>query len=156
MRWTFHVKRLHIERNNDIGISVLKDNPFESENLFITPKSETNCNGQPQPLKVSQPTPISLYQECIYTILVMRLLPETNLKTISSHNQTLTVQRVELSPRFTFINKHYGASGCTRPGWQPDVLYYCCAFWVRHLSACFQVSHHLLGFGPLSWPDEST
>ena len=86
----------------------MKDNPF-STNLFITRKPETNYNGEPQPLKVSQPTPISLYRECIYTILALRLFSETNLKIVSSHNQTLTVQRVELSPRFTNMNKHYGA-----------------------------------------------
>ena len=51
----FHIKKLHIERNNDTEISVLKDNP-SSANLFITRKLETIYNGEPQPLKVSQPT----------------------------------------------------------------------------------------------------
>ena len=74
--WTFHIKKLHIERNNDIGIFALKDNP-SSANLFITWKLETNYNGEPQPLKFSQPTPISLYREYIYTILDLILIPET-------------------------------------------------------------------------------
>ena len=79
MRWTFHIKRLHIERSNDTGISVLKDNPSFA-NLFITQKLETNYNGEPQLLKVSQPTPISLYREYIYTISALRLFSETKLK----------------------------------------------------------------------------
>ena len=87
---TFHVRKLHIERNNDTGIFVLKENP-SSANLFITRKPETNYNGEPQPLKFSQPTPISLYRECIYIISALRLLSETNLKIIFRHNQTLTV-----------------------------------------------------------------
>ena len=86
----FHVNKLHIERNNDTGISALKDNP-SSANLFITRKSETNYNGEPQPLKVSQPTLISLYRECIYIISVLRLFFETNLKTVSNLNQTVTI-----------------------------------------------------------------
>ena len=68
----------------------MKDNP-SSANLFITSKPETNYNGEPQPLKFFLPTPISLYRECIYTISTLRLFSETNLKTVSSHNQTLTV-----------------------------------------------------------------
>ena len=96
IRLTFHVRKLHIERNNDIVISALKENP-SSANLFITQKPETNYDGEPHPLKFSQPTPIFLYQECIYTISVLRLFFQTNQKTVSSHNHTLTVQRVELS-----------------------------------------------------------
>ena len=38
----------------------------------------------------NQLTPISPYRECIYTISVLRLLSETNLKTVSSHNHALT------------------------------------------------------------------
>ena len=53
--WTFHVRKLHIERSNDTWISSLKDNP-SSTNLFITWKSKTIYNGEPQPLKVSQST----------------------------------------------------------------------------------------------------
>ena len=89
-RWTFHVKKLLIERNNDTGISALKENP-SSPNLFITQKPETNYNGYPQPLKVSQPTSISLYWECIYTVSSLRLFSETKPKKFSSHNQTLIV-----------------------------------------------------------------
>ena len=58
--WTFHVRKLHIERKDDTGITAMKDNP-SSANLFITWKPETNYNEEPHPLKVSQPTPISLY-----------------------------------------------------------------------------------------------
>ena len=54
-RGTFHVRKLHIERKDDTGISAMKDNPSPA-NLFITWKPETNYNGEPQPLKVS-PTP---------------------------------------------------------------------------------------------------
>ena len=132
----FHVKKLHIERNNDTRISALKDNPF-STNLFIIEKPNINYNGEPQPLKVSQPTPISLYRECIYTISMLRLFSETKPKNYFHRNHTLTVQRVELSPWFTNVNKHYGESGCTWPGWKPVVLGYCCGFWVRCLFACF-------------------
>ena len=53
--WTFHVRKLHIERKDDTGISAMKENPSYA-NLFITQKPETNYNGEPQPLKVSQPT----------------------------------------------------------------------------------------------------
>ena len=49
-----HVRKLHIERKDDTGISAMKDNP-SSANLFITQKLETNYNGEPHPLKVSQP-----------------------------------------------------------------------------------------------------
>ena len=72
-------KELLIERNNDTGISALKDIP-SSANLFITWKPETNYNGEPQPMKFSQPTLISLYREYIYTILALRLLSETKPK----------------------------------------------------------------------------
>ena len=44
----------------------MKENPSYA-NLFITQKPETNYNGEPQPLKFSQPTLISLYREYIYT-----------------------------------------------------------------------------------------
>ena len=43
-------------------------------------KPETIYNGDPHPLKVSQPTFISLYRECIYTILDLRLILETKPK----------------------------------------------------------------------------
>ena len=71
-----HVRKLHIERKDDTGISTMEDYPSPA-NLFITRKPETNYNGEPRPLKVSQPTPISLYQEYIYTILDLRLIPKT-------------------------------------------------------------------------------
>ena len=54
--WTFHIKKLHIERNNDTGISALKYNP-SSANLFITRKLETNYNGEPHLLKVFPTNP---------------------------------------------------------------------------------------------------
>ena len=41
-------------------------------------------------LNVSQLTPTSLYRECIYIISALILFYETNLKIVSSHNQTLT------------------------------------------------------------------
>ena len=40
-------------------------------------KPEKNYNGEPRPLKFSQPTPVSLYREYIDTILDLRLIPET-------------------------------------------------------------------------------
>ena len=43
-------------------------------------KPETNYNGDPRPFKVSQPTPISLYREYIYTILDLTLISETKPK----------------------------------------------------------------------------
>ena len=39
----------------------------------------------------NQLTPISPHRECIYTISMLRLLSKTNLKTVSSHNHTLTI-----------------------------------------------------------------
>ena len=75
-----HVRKLHIERKDDTRISAMKDYPSPA-NLFITQKLETNYNGEPQPLKVSQPTiSISLYWEYIYTILALRLFSETKPK----------------------------------------------------------------------------
>ena len=74
-----NIRKLHIERKDDTGISATKDYPSPA-NLFITRKPETNYNGEPQPLKFSQPNPISLYREYIYTISALRQFSKTKPK----------------------------------------------------------------------------
>ena len=88
--WTFLVKKIHIERSNDTGISILKDNP-SSANLFITQKPETNYNGEPHSLKFSQPTnpylPLSgVYLYCFNAEITLRNKPKNYFQSQSDTN----------------------------------------------------------------------
>ena len=50
-RYTFHVKKIHIERSNDTWIFVLRNNSSFAI-LFITQALDLIYNGEPHPLKV--------------------------------------------------------------------------------------------------------
>ena len=134
--WTFHVKKLHIERNNDKGISALKDNP-SSANLFITREPKTNYNGEPQPLKVSQPTPYlplaGVYLYYFNSEITLWNKPKNCFQTQSNIN-SLESGTIAMIYKY---EQHYGAAAHGNSGlqhivfsiqviWHKNYLYIAC------------------------------
>ena len=104
--YTFHVKKIHIERSNDTWISSLRNNSSFAI-LFITQASDIIYNRDPQPLKLFQPSnsflPISgvyLYYSSTDTIL-------WNKPTYCFQSQ-LCINNIKSGTIAAFY-KHYGA-----------------------------------------------
>ena len=87
-RINVHIRKLHIERKDDAGISAMK-NYHSSIILFTSWKSRNKLQWRALALEIFS-IPISLYREYIYTILDLRLIPEAKPRNCFQHNQTLT------------------------------------------------------------------
>ena len=122
---TFHVNKIHIERSNDTWISILRKKLFLCNFIHNTGTKYYFTIDSLSPWRFPNPpaNSFSPYQDCIYNTSVLILFFETNPKTVCNHNHALTIQRVELLPCFTNINKHYGTVAHGSMEWQCRVFF---------------------------------